>query len=65
MCFSRSLLTKDKRDIGRKLVGEEEGEDDLGIGTIDEIFQSRGTRPEEIERLNKIERGREIELADA
>ena len=49
MCFSRSLLTKDRRDIGRKLEGEEEGEDDLGIGTIEEIFQSRGTRPEEIE----------------
>ena len=61
MCFSRSFLTKDRRDIGRKLEGEEEGEDDLGIGTIDEIFQSRGTRPEEIERLNKIERGRETE----
>ena len=38
-----------RREIGRKLVGEEEAGEVLGIGTIKEYFQERGTRPEEIE----------------
>ena len=50
MCFSRSLLMIDRREMGRKLLGELEGEV-LGIGTTEEIFQSRGTRLRVSERL--------------
>ena len=32
--FSRSLLTKERREIGRKSEGDVEGGDDFGIGTI-------------------------------
>ena len=31
MCFSRSLLIKQRRENGRKLEGELDGEDDLGM----------------------------------
>ena len=54
-----------RREIGRKLVGEEEAGEVLGIGTIKEYFQERGTRPEEIEWLNNIVRGCAIEVAVA
>ena len=39
-----------RRDIGWKLYGEDEGED-LGIGTTNENFDSSGTKPEEMNRL--------------
>ena len=51
MCFSRSLLIIDSKEMGRKLLGELEGGDVLGIGITEEVFQSRGTRPRERERL--------------
>ncbi len=51
MCFSRSLLIIDSKEMGRKLLGELEGGDVLGIGITEEVFQSRGTRPRESERL--------------
>ena len=45
ICFSRSLLMRQRREIGLLLEGGSEGVDDFGIGTIKEDFQSRGTRP--------------------
>ena len=30
-CFSRSLLTSERREMGRKLEGDEEGGEHLGI----------------------------------
>ena len=51
MCFSSSLLTKLRREMGRKLEGELETGVDLGTGTIKDDFQSIGTRPDEMERL--------------
>ena len=49
--FSRSLLIIDSKEMGRKLLGELEGGEVLGIGTTEEVFQSSGTRPRESERL--------------
>ena len=54
--FFRSLLMIDRREMGRKLLGELEGEV-LGIGITEEIFQSRGTRPRVSERLKMKQRG--------
>ena len=51
MCFSSSLLIKLSREMGLKLQGELEAGVDLGIGTINDDFQSRGTRPDVMERL--------------
>ena len=39
MCFSRSLLTRERREMGQKLEGEGEGGEHLGIGIICENFQ--------------------------
>ena len=34
MCFSRSILTRERREMGRKLEREGEGGEHLGIETI-------------------------------
>ena len=47
----------DRREMGRKLLGELEGGEVLGIGTTEEIFQSRGTRLRVSERLKTKQRG--------
>ena len=60
-CFSSSLLTTERSEIGRYLEGEEEGGEDLGIGTMEKDFHSRGMRPVERERLKMMDKGREIE----
>ena len=57
MCFSKTLLIKQRRKIGPYFVGEEDAGEDLGIVTTKEDFQSRGTRPEEMERLKICWRG--------
>ena len=57
MCFSKTLLIKQRREIGLYFVGEEDAGEDLGIGTTKEDFQSRETRPEEMERLKICWRG--------
>ena len=41
---------RQRRDIGRKLEGEDDGAD-LGIGTTSEDFHSSGTKPEEMDKL--------------
>ena len=57
MCFSKTLLIKQRREIGLYFVGEEDAGEDLGIGTTKEDFQSRETRPEEMEILKICWRG--------
>ena len=49
--------------MGLKLQGDLDAGVDLGIGTIKEDFQSRGSRPEEMERLKIWQRGKAIEKA--
>ena len=39
----------ERREIGRSSEGEEDGEEDLGIGVILECFQEAGRVPEEID----------------
>ena len=57
------MLIKLRREIGRKLQGELDTEVDLGIGTMKDDFQPRGTRPDEMERLKIWQRGKAIEEA--
>ena len=47
--------------MGRKLEGEEEWEEDLGIGTTKAFFQSEGKEQDEIEELKIKDRGKEME----
>ena len=42
---------RQRRDIGRKLEGEDDGGEDLGIRTTNEDFHSSGTKPEEMDKL--------------
>ena len=46
MYFSRSLLIRLRREIGRKLEAKEEAGEDLGIGMTKDDFHSRETNPE-------------------
>uniref|UniRef100_A0A1X7TDA2 Uncharacterized protein n=1 Tax=Amphimedon queenslandica TaxID=400682 RepID=A0A1X7TDA2_AMPQE len=62
-CFSRSLEIRSRREIGWRSVGAEKGEDVLGIGITQEIFQGEGKEPVEMERLKICFNGSEIELA--
>ena len=48
---------RQSRDMGRKLLGELEGGEDLGIGTTKDVFHSRGTRPRYRDRLKMKQRG--------
>ena len=42
---------RQRRDISRKLEGEDEGGEVLGVETTNENFHSSGTKPEEMDRL--------------
>ena len=42
---------RQRRDIGRKLEGEDDGGEDFGIGTTNEDFHSSGTKSEEMDKL--------------
>ena len=61
-CFSNSLLTRDKREIGWLHNGDE-GDVDFGIEVICEHFLYHGKVPKEIDWLNKSESEHEIKWA--
>ena len=56
MYFSRSLLIRLRREIGRKLEAKEEAGEDLGIGMTKDDFHSRETNPEKMEIKDVTER---------
>ena len=61
MCFSSSLLTTERSEIGLYLYGSVELVGVLGMGTTEDIFHFRGIFPVLIERLNKSVRTGEID----